>query len=61
MKIKFSWEKFKISKTYLIIIGISATYGFLVRVIPKPSRARYPCMQAAAPFNVVFCNLFVGN
>ncbi len=49
MKTKFSWKKFKLSKTYLIIIGITATLWFLVRVIPKPSRARYPCMQAAAP------------
>jgi hypothetical protein len=49
MKIKFNWEQFKISKTYILLIGISATIWFLIRVIPKPSRARYPCMQAAAP------------
>ena len=49
MKKKFFWEKFKTSKTYLIIIGLSATLWFLFRVIPKPSRAKYPCMQAAAP------------
>jgi hypothetical protein len=49
MKRKFSWEQFKISKTYILLIGISATIWFLIRVIPKPSRARYPCMQAAAP------------
>ena len=29
--------------------GISATIWFLIRVIPKPSRAAYPCMRAAAP------------
>lgn len=46
---KFSWNKFKLSKTYILIIGISATIWFLIRVIPKPSRATYPCMQAAAP------------
>jgi hypothetical protein len=33
----------------LIIIGILSTIWFLVRVIPKPSRATYPCMQIAAP------------
>jgi len=49
MNRKFSWEKFKISKTYILLIGIAATLWFLIRVIPKPSRARYPCMQAAAP------------
>lgn len=31
-------------------IGILATTWFLIRVIPKPSRASYPCMQATAPF-----------
>ncbi|MDO8952851.1 MAG: DUF362 domain-containing protein [Draconibacterium sp.] len=49
MKRNFNWEKFKISKTYIILIGISASIWFLIRVIPKPSRASYPCMQAAAP------------
>jgi len=49
MKRKFSLEKFKISKPYIFLIGISATIWFLIRVIPKPSRATYPCMQAAAP------------
>ncbi len=48
MKLKF-YNNFKTSKIYLLIIGISATLWFLIRVIPKPSRATYPCMQAAAP------------
>jgi len=34
----------------LIVMGILSTVWFLVRVIPKPSRATYPCMQVAAPF-----------
>jgi len=29
--------------------GIASTIWFLVRVIPKPGRAAYPCMRAAAP------------
>lgn len=33
----------------LIIMGIMSTIWFLVRVIPKPSRASYPCMQVVAP------------
>jgi hypothetical protein len=33
-----------------IIMGIASTIWFLVRVIPKPSRATYPCMKVAAPF-----------
>ena len=32
------------------ILGIISTIWFLVRVIPKPSRATYPCMRVAAPF-----------
>lgn len=37
------------SKPVLIMAGLLATIWFLVRVIPKPSRAGYPCMRAAAP------------
>ncbi len=33
----------------LVILGILSTIWFLIRVIPKPSRATYPCMQVAAP------------
>lgn len=32
------------------VTGLAATAWFLVRVIPKPSRAAYPCMRAAAPW-----------
>ncbi|MEI6049948.1 MAG: DUF362 domain-containing protein [Bacteroidota bacterium] len=31
------------------ISGIISTFWFLIRVIPKPSRAAYPCMRVAAP------------
>jgi hypothetical protein len=37
-------------KLIFIIMGIASTVWFLIRVIPKPSRATYPCMQVAAPF-----------
>jgi hypothetical protein len=36
-------------KIIYILISILATIWFLARVIPKPSRATYPCMQIAAP------------
>lgn len=36
-------------KAIFLVTGLLATIWFLVRVIPKPSRAGYPCMQAAAP------------
>ena len=31
------------------VIGFSALLWFLIRVIPKPSRATYPCQRAAFP------------
>ncbi len=42
---------FKIS---FILLGILSTLWFLIRVIPKPSRANYPCMRAAFPFMSAF-------
>lgn len=36
------------------IVGFLATCWFLIRVIPKPSRAAYPCMQATAPVMAAF-------
>ncbi|MCF8226727.1 MAG: DUF362 domain-containing protein [Bacteroidales bacterium] len=41
-------------KLIFIIMGILATAWFLVRVIPKPSRAAYPCMKAAFPVMATF-------
>jgi len=41
-------------KLILIGLGLSSTIWFLVRVIPKPSRAAYPCMQASAPIMSAF-------
>lgn len=35
-------------------LGLSSTLWFLIRVIPKPSRASYPCMQTAAPLMSAF-------
>ena len=45
----FDINKIK-GKILFIILGIISTLWFLIRVIPKPSRATYPCMRAAAPF-----------
>lgn len=41
-------------KMVFIIIGILSTIWFLIRVIPKPSRATYPCMRATAPWASAF-------
>jgi hypothetical protein len=37
------------AKIVYILVSLLATIWFLFRVIPKPSRATYPCMQVAAP------------
>ncbi len=37
------------AKAVYISMSVLASIWFLVRVIPKPSRAAYPCMQVAAP------------
>ncbi len=36
-------------RVIFIVIGIASTVWFLIRVIPKPQRAAYPCMKVAAP------------
>jgi hypothetical protein len=37
------------SKFLFITVGIVSSVWFLIRVIPKPQRATYPCMRATAP------------
>ena len=37
-------------KVLFIVMGVASTVWFLIRVIPKPTRAAYPCMRVAAPF-----------
>ena len=32
------------------IVGLAALIWIIIRVVPKPSRAEYPCVKAAAPF-----------
>ena len=36
------------------VIGLFSLIWFLIRVIPKPSRAAYPCQRAAAPLASAF-------
>ena len=48
------------TKLTFFITGIAATCWFLIRVIPKPSRATYPCMKASAPFMSAFVLYLVG-
>jgi hypothetical protein len=37
-------------KLLIVLLGIVSTIWFLCRVIPKPSRASYPCVRTVAPF-----------
>jgi len=46
--------KVKLSKLYFSLIGLGALIWFLIRVIPKPSRATYPCQRAAFPIASAF-------
>lgn len=42
------------AKISFLILGFASTAWFLIRVVPKPSRAAYPCMRTAAPFMSAF-------
>jgi len=48
------------AKVDFAAVGLVSTVWFLVRVIPKPSRATYPCMQAAAPLMSGFITYVLG-
>ncbi len=47
-------------KWTLLLSGIAATVWYLVRVVPKPSRAAYPCQRAAFPIMTGFL-VYVGS
>jgi hypothetical protein len=50
----------KLEKLVFPIIGILASIWFLIRVIPKPSRATYPCMRVAYPMASAFVVYLLG-
>jgi len=47
-------------KIPLLVLGFVSLIWFLIRVIPKPDRAAYPCMQAAFPVASAFVIWFAG-
>ncbi len=50
-KIRDWMENHHVPPRLLVIsLGVISTVWFLVRVIPRPGRATYPCMKVAAPF-----------
>ncbi len=42
------------ARVLFILAGLASTIWFLVRVIPRPSRAAYPCQRAAFPVAAAF-------
>lgn len=50
----YGWISRFWNKTSAFIIGAGALIWFLIRVIPKPSRATYPCQRAAFPIASAF-------
>ena len=51
--------KFRV-KIVFFVLGLGSLVWFLIRVIPKPSRAAYPCMKAAAPLASSFVTYLLG-
>jgi hypothetical protein len=49
MKLLNKLQKSTRAKIIFFILGISSILWFLIRVIPKPGRAGYPCMKVVAP------------
>jgi Domain of unknown function (DUF362) len=47
-------------KIIFFVSGIGSLLWFLIRVIPKPSRAAYPCMRTAAPIASSFVLYLLG-
>jgi len=47
-------------KVIFFVLGIGSLLWFLIRVIPKPSRANYPCLKAAAPIASSFIVYLLG-
>ena len=59
-----NWQKdtrnSKFSKFLFPVTGVIAIVWFLLRVIPKPSRASYPCMRVAYPIASTFVLYILG-
>ena len=50
----------KWNKWWMPLVAFGAFIWFAIRVIPKPSRIRYPCQRAAAPLAMGFVVWFIG-
>ncbi len=65
LKLRSRFEKLALRKSIykplFFIVGFVSLLWFLFRVIPKPSRATYPCMQTAFPIATSFVLWLVGS
>jgi uncharacterized protein (DUF362 family) len=52
MKLQFTSKTW--NKIIFVVVGLGSLIWFLIRVIPKPSRAMYPCQRAAFPIATGF-------
>jgi len=55
-----SWSSGRLSRFLFPIMGLVSLAWFLVRVLPKPQRAAYPCQKAAAPVAAGFVIWLMG-
>ncbi|MCA1744298.1 MAG: DUF362 domain-containing protein, partial [Bacteroidales bacterium] len=54
-------SKWKVPVRIIVVLtGCLSLIWFLIRVVPKPSRASYPCMQVAAPWASGFVIYLMG-
>jgi hypothetical protein len=64
IEINKEWQIMKknsiLYKLFSPIIDIAASIWFIIQVIPKPSRATYPCMRVAYPLASAFVVYLVG-
>ena len=59
-RLKHLNDKYNRSNLIFLLFGLVAFIWFLVRVIPKPSRATYPCIKVTAPLASGFVVYLLG-
>ena len=60
LRSRFPINSISKKKLIMFFLGFSALVWFLIRVIPKPSRATYPCQRAAFPLASTFVTWLIG-
>ena len=60
MNLKEFFSTKKGAKILFVLFGTGSVIWFLIRVIPKPSRATYPCMRASYPLMSAFVIYIAG-